>query len=91
MSSTTHSAISCRASLWPSHGERLRPSRFGRSEARYTAWIATSWGKNALGTAARGVCKPIEVLGEKAFGPLAHDALLALNPLGQGGWGVPRS
>jgi len=38
-----------------------------------------------------GVSKPVEALGEKAFGPFAHDAPLDTDQLGHGGLGVTRS
>jgi hypothetical protein len=91
MSVTIPSATSWRASSRQSHWERLRPRASGRSQASRTKWIATSGGKKTLGAAARGVHKPVEALGEKAFGPFAHDARLDTDHLGHIGLGVPSS
>src|SRR6266566_267650 len=76
MSSTSSAAMSWRASSAQSHWERLRPSVSGRSQASRTTWIATSGGKHALGTTARGVRQAIEALGQKAPRPLANDGPL---------------
>lgn len=58
------------ASSVPSHWDKLRPSIFGRSQARRTTWIATSGRKTALGSAAGGVREAIQALGEKPLSPL---------------------
>jgi hypothetical protein len=64
-------AMSARASSVQSHGERLRPSESGRSQARRTTWIATSGGNPTPGTVARGVCEPGQALRQTVFAPLA--------------------
>ena len=89
MSSMISAAMSCRARSVQSHGERLRPSGSGRSQARRTRWIATSGGKTALGPAARGVGEPCQALGENALGPLAHHRPLDAQRARHGRLGVP--
>src|SRR5215211_2805296 len=89
MSSTIPSAMSWCASSVPSHWERLRPSRSGRSQASRTTWIATSGGKTPFGPAARGINEPIEAVGEKALGPLPHHPPLNSDPLCHLGWRIP--
>ena len=87
-SSTRPSAMSCRASSSPSHGERRRPRVSGRSQARRTPCIATAGGKTARGAAARGVGEAIPALGAKPPGPLADDGPLDANRLGRVGVGL---
>lgn len=85
MSSTTPSAMRGRASSAPSHWERRRPTRSGRSQAKRTREIATSGGKTALGPTARGVCKTVQTLGEKPLGPVAdHGPLHTHGPRHRG-------
>jgi hypothetical protein len=53
--------------------------------------MATSGGKPALGTAARGVGQPLQTLRQESFGPLAHDPALEADQLSHLGLGVPIS
>jgi hypothetical protein len=89
LSATSPSARRGRPSSAPSHGERLRPSRAGRSQARRTTWMATSGGNIALGPAARSVREAIHPLGQQSSGPFAHDRALDANGLGHVGVCVP--
>ena len=87
-SSTLASALSCRASAWPSPWERRRPRISGRSPARRTTSMATSGGQHAPGAAARSGSPPHEALGQKPPRPLADAAALDADQLRHRRWRV---
>jgi hypothetical protein len=81
--------MSCRASSWQAHWQRLRLSISGRAQASRTTGIATSGGTPPFGPAARGVSEAIHTLGEKAFGPLADHGAWHAHGLRHSGLGRP--